>query len=53
MRERRDVGLNHLDGIEIVAQLRTPFDREVGTEEVSQPVDLELPMDEGSCERVS
>jgi hypothetical protein len=40
-------------GIEIVAQLRTPFDREFGTKEASQPVALELPMDEGSCERVS
>ena len=52
-RERRDVGPNHMYSIDIVAPLRSPFDREVCTEEVSQPVDIELLMDESSCERVS
>ena len=53
MRERRDVGPNHMYSIDIVAPLHSPFDREVCTEEVSQPVDIELLMDDSSYERVS
>jgi len=53
MRERRNVGPNHMYDIEIVAQLRSILDLEVGTEEVLQPIYVELSMDDGSCERVS
>jgi hypothetical protein len=53
MRERRNVGPNHMSAIEMVAQLCGTFDREVGSEEVFQPVYVALPMDEGSCESVS
>ena len=53
MRERRNVGPNHMSVIEMVAPLCGTFDREVGTEEVFQSVYVALPMDEGSWERVS
>jgi hypothetical protein len=53
MRERRNVGPNHMLVIKMVAQLCSTFDREVGPEEVFQPVSVALPMDDGSCERVS
>jgi hypothetical protein len=50
---RRTVGPNHLSVIEMVSQLCRTFDREVGTEEVFQPVSVALPMDDCSGERVS
>jgi predicted metal-dependent enzyme (double-stranded beta helix superfamily) len=39
----------HIYGTDIVAQPRSTFDPEVGTEEIFQPVYVELSMDDGPC----
>ena len=53
MRERRIAGPNHMSVIALESQLCWTFDREVGTEEVFQPVSVAPPIDDGSYERVS